>query len=54
MPAILLESGFLTNKHDARLLRSKAYLEAMADHVATGLGNYRRQGDQLLSSRLDQ
>ena len=51
MPAILLESGFLTNKHDARLLRSKAYLEAMADHVATGLGDYRRQGYQLLSSR---
>jgi N-acetylmuramoyl-L-alanine amidase len=54
MPAILLESGFLTNKHDARLLRSKAYLEAMADHVATGLGDYRRQGDQLLSSRSGQ
>lgn len=49
MPAILLESGFLTNKHDARLLRSKAYLEAMADHVATGLGDYRQQGDQLVS-----
>lgn len=47
MPAILLESGFLTNKHDAKLLRSEGYLTAMADHIAAGLSEYRKQGDQV-------
>lgn len=50
MPAILLESGFLTNKHDARLLRSEAYLQEMADHVAKGLEVYRSRGQQLAST----
>jgi len=49
MPAILLESGFLTNKHDARLLRSTMYLETMADHIAAGLGEYRKEGDQVVT-----
>ncbi len=48
MPAILLESGFLTNKYDARLLRSESYLQAMADHVAAGLKEYRRRGQQFV------
>ncbi len=50
MPAILLESGFLTNKYDARLLRSDSYLQAMADHVAEGLKDYRSQSRQLAST----
>ena len=49
MPAILLESGFRTNKHDARLLRSTMYLETMADHIAAGLGKYRKDGDQVVT-----
>lgn len=47
MPAILLESGFLTNKHDAKLLRSEAYLMAMAEHLAAGLRQYRDHGEQV-------
>jgi N-acetylmuramoyl-L-alanine amidase len=47
MPAILLESGFLTNKHDAKLLRSESYLMAMAEHIATGLRRYRDHGQQV-------
>ena len=47
MPAILLESGFLTNRQDAKLLRSEKYLMAMAEHVASGLGEYRSRGEQL-------
>jgi len=50
MPAILLESGFLTNKYDARLLRSESYLQEMADHVALGLAEYRSRGQQLAST----
>jgi N-acetylmuramoyl-L-alanine amidase len=47
MPAILLESGFLTNKQDAKLLRDDKYLMAMAEHVASGLGEYRSRGEQV-------
>jgi N-acetylmuramoyl-L-alanine amidase len=47
MPAILLESGFLTNKYDAKLLRSEKYLMAMAEHIATGLRKYRDSGQQI-------
>jgi N-acetylmuramoyl-L-alanine amidase len=50
MPAILLESGFLTNKYDARLLRSESYLRSMADHIAQGLTDYRQRGRQIASS----
>jgi len=49
MPAILLESGFLTNKYDARLLRSESYLQTMADHVAAGLKEYQRRGQRYVS-----
>ncbi|MBW2724007.1 MAG: N-acetylmuramoyl-L-alanine amidase [Deltaproteobacteria bacterium] len=48
MPAILLESGFLTNKHDAKLLRSESYLMAMAEHIAAGLREYRDGGEQVV------
>ncbi len=50
MPAILLESGFLTNKHDAQLLRSEKYLLAMAEHIAAGLRAYRERSAQLAST----
>jgi len=48
MPAILLESGFLTNKHDAKLLRSESYLMAMAEHIAAGLREYRDGCEQVV------
>ena len=40
-PAILIESGFLTNRSDARLLRSDKYLDTLAAQIAAGLGHYR-------------
>jgi N-acetylmuramoyl-L-alanine amidase len=41
MPSILVETGFLTNKGDARLLRSDRYLDTFAAQLASGLGRYR-------------
>ena len=52
MPAILLEAGFLTNRGDAKRLRDEAYLQAMADRIATGLERYRGDGQQLAQSGL--
>ena len=47
MPSILLETGFLTNKQDAKLLRSNRYLEMVAERVALGLVRYREDGARL-------
>ena len=47
MPAILVENGFLTNRRDARLLRSEDYLDTVARQIAAGIGHYRNRGHQL-------
>jgi N-acetylmuramoyl-L-alanine amidase len=41
MPSILVETGFLSNRRDAALLRDSNYLESLADHMAGGLVRYR-------------
>ncbi len=41
IPSILVESGFLTNPHDVRLLRERSYLERAAEHIANGVVRYR-------------
>lgn len=43
MPAILVEAGFLTNRHDVALLRSDRYLDALAGAIARGLESYREE-----------
>jgi N-acetylmuramoyl-L-alanine amidase len=47
MPSILVETGFLTNRSDAKLLRSEKYLETLASSMAEGLSRYRDAGRQL-------
>jgi len=47
MPAILVEAGFLTNRTEARRLRSPEYLESVASHIAVGLERYRRTGNEI-------
>ena len=44
IPSILVESGFITNPHDAKLLRKRAYLESAANHIANGVIRYRDGG----------
>ena len=44
MPSILIESGFVTNKYDAKLLRSERFLDTLAMQIAKGLGHYRNGG----------
>jgi N-acetylmuramoyl-L-alanine amidase len=46
-PAILIEAGFITNKTEAKRLRSDAYLDALADRIATGVARYRDSGDRV-------
>ena len=47
MPAILVETGFLTNREDARLLRSDGFLDALAEQIAAGLVEYRDGGNRV-------
>jgi N-acetylmuramoyl-L-alanine amidase len=41
MPAILVEAGFITNRDEARRLRSPAYLETLVERIALGVADYR-------------
>jgi hypothetical protein len=45
MPAILVEAGFLTNRKEARRLRDREYLEALAEQIAEGVARYRDATD---------
>lgn len=39
-PSVLIELAYVTNKEDARNLRSEAWREKVADSIATAVGNY--------------
>ncbi len=43
MPAVLVEIGFISNRYEERRLRSKRYLEAVAEGLAKGITTYMKQ-----------
>jgi N-acetylmuramoyl-L-alanine amidase len=43
MPAVLLETGFVSNPNEARLLGHAGYQQRIADAMAEGIDNYLRQ-----------
>jgi N-acetylmuramoyl-L-alanine amidase len=43
MSSVLVETGFLTNKRDAKLLRSTKYQRELAEEIAEGVHQYRQQ-----------
>lgn len=43
MPSVLVETGFLTNKRDAKLLTSDRFQKLLANEIAAGIENYRQQ-----------
>jgi N-acetylmuramoyl-L-alanine amidase len=49
MPAILLETGFLTNRTEARRLRSEFYLDVLAEQIARALSAYRRDNGLIVA-----
>ncbi len=51
MPALLVEAGFVTHPDDARRLRDSAYLEAMAEEIAQGIGRYRDKAAPVVAER---
>lgn len=50
MPSILVETGFVTNRKESRLLASDRYLDTLAAQIAAGLGHYRNGGHQRTAS----
>ena len=47
MPAVLIEAGFLTNRMEAKRLRTAAYRDAMAEQIAEALVDYRDLGARI-------
>jgi N-acetylmuramoyl-L-alanine amidase CwlD len=53
MPAILVETAFLSNQGDAELLRSTAFLQKVASAIADGVGDYAGKSSAPVSSNGD-
>ena len=53
MPAILVETGFLTHRGEARRLRDEDYLEVLARQIALGVADYRGQRRTRVARRKD-
>lgn len=51
MPSVLVETGFLTNRQDASLLRNGAYQRLIAEEIADGIEHYREQTEFGLAAR---
>jgi N-acetylmuramoyl-L-alanine amidase len=49
MPAILIESGFITNRTEARRLRSDRYLNRLANGIVSGILAYKKQIERYAS-----
>ena len=47
MPAVLVETGFITNYTERKRLLSKKYLERLADGIAAGIGSYIKSIEQV-------
>jgi N-acetylmuramoyl-L-alanine amidase len=50
MSSLLVETGFVTNRDDAALLRSAPYRRVLADRIAEGIDRYRKQVELGLAS----
>jgi N-acetylmuramoyl-L-alanine amidase len=46
MPAVLVETGFITNPREKKRLLSKKYLEALSDGIVSGIAKYIKSIDQ--------
>jgi len=53
MPAILVETAFLSNQGDAQLLKSSAFLQKVATAIADGVGDYAGKSSPPVSSNGD-
>lgn len=53
MPAILVETGFVSHRQESKRLRNEAYLDTVARQIASGLGHYRNRGRQLTADARD-
>jgi len=54
MPAVLIETAFISNAHDAALLRSPAFLQNMATGIADGVKAYAGLPPPVQASQADQ
>jgi N-acetylmuramoyl-L-alanine amidase len=50
MSSVLVETGFVTNRHDAGLLRSDRYRAMIAEQIAVGVDRYRQEMEMGLAA----
>jgi N-acetylmuramoyl-L-alanine amidase len=54
IPAVLVEGGFLSHSHDAKIIASPEYRQNMAQSIAVAIKNYRKAlgdgGDQTVQN----
>lgn len=51
MSSVLVETGFVTNRRDAKLLRSAKYRAMIAEQIAAGVDRYRQEIEMGLAAR---
>ncbi len=49
MPAVLIESGYITNRTEAKRLKSRKYLNTLADGIVAGILEYKKQIERYAS-----
>jgi N-acetylmuramoyl-L-alanine amidase len=42
MPCVLVETGFITNSYDAKILRTKAHQQRIAEGIFAGLTRFKK------------
>ena len=52
MSSVLVETGFVTNGRDAKLLRSERYRQEIAERIARGVDRYREDVETGLAARM--
>ena len=51
MSSVLVETGFVTNQKDAKMLRSPAYQNMLGEKIALGVDRYRDQVEMGLARK---
>lgn len=52
IPSILVETGYITNPREEKLLRSSRYQQKLANAIATGVNSYIKNGDFALNNQV--
>jgi N-acetylmuramoyl-L-alanine amidase len=52
MPSVLIETGFISNKNDAKLLKSKTGQQQLAESIYSAIKTYRSYYEKEMETEL--